>query len=241
MRALRLRRSIISFCYDHDDLPIEDELAQEDWEHLQLLHDALKLFHDVSHRLQGQGRSGHHGCIWEALPALEALLAAAEVGRQLAPQPQYPPQPEISQIDTPAERTRHRQQRRPAGSAPPPEPEAPSSIAIQMGICWQNAWEVLRKYNRKTDEAFPIFAAARLLNTSLRKGFFEHYWTESSEQFIKPMLTSTRDWWEDKYMQNQPAPASGCRHNLNMLVKDRPAESRLAVDVLGVGVYGRVL
>lgn len=163
-------------------------------------------------RLQGKGKLGHHGNIWEALPSLEALLRVAEEGRQQAQEPL-----EADDEAPPAERTRHRRNR--AFNTQEAQPLSP--IALQIAICWQNAWEVLRKYNKKTDEAFEIFAAATLLNPSFRRGFFDTCWTETSQRFINPMLVNVRKHWEQEYMGNQPPPPP-------------PREYRSIVDAIGL-------
>lgn len=226
-RGLRLQRVIHHFCLTHDDFPPQDLLAAEEWGHLQQLCDGLQPFHDISMRLQGQGKYGHHGSVWEALPALEALLRTAEEGRQRAQFNQGAPpaagSPEIEE-DGPAEGTRHRLNRRPVvGATHTQSQEAVSSgtTELHLALCWQNAWEVLRKYNRKSDDAFGIFAAATLLNPSLRRRFFDYYWVESSESFVEPMLRAVRKYWEDEYVGNQ-VPSSP------------PRQYRSLVDLIGV-------
>ena len=41
-----------------------------------------------------------------------------------------------------------------------------------MEVTYQNAWEVLTKYNSLTDESHKIYAAATLANPCLRKLYF---------------------------------------------------------------------
>lgn len=57
-----------------------DALSDTEWLHLQEVADALRPFHDATQRLQGTGRHGTHGSIWEALPTLEFLLKHLESG-----------------------------------------------------------------------------------------------------------------------------------------------------------------
>lgn len=226
-RGFRLQRVIHNFCLTHDDFPQQDPLSGEEWNHLRQLCECLKPFHDVSMRLQGHGKAGHHGSVWEALPALEALLRSAEQGRQRA---QNEREEQLLALNAepegggPAEATRHRSIRRPVvGVAPPPSTETASSCAIdlQVAIRWQNAWEVLQKYNEKSDDSFGIFAAATLLNPSLRRRCFDYYWTESSGRFIEPMLETVRKQWENEYTKHQALSST-------------PRQYRSLVDLIGM-------
>lgn len=81
-RALRVEERLRQFCRDEryrNDLQ-NDTLSDDDWEHLTQVAKALRPFYDATQRMQGAGREGHHGSIWEAIPALEGLLAAMESG-----------------------------------------------------------------------------------------------------------------------------------------------------------------
>ena len=51
-----------------------DTLTVEEWEELQQIHFLLKPFHQLTKQLEGNAVAGHHGSIWEALPAIELLL-----------------------------------------------------------------------------------------------------------------------------------------------------------------------
>jgi hypothetical protein len=84
-RALRVEYRLRQFCQDdqyRNDLQV-DTLTDADWQELRAIHDALEPFHGATQRLQGQAKTGSHGSIWEALPVLEALLAAMEKGLPL--------------------------------------------------------------------------------------------------------------------------------------------------------------
>lgn len=85
-RALRVEERLRLFVRDdryRRDLQ-NDALSDADWEHLQQVAIALKPFHDTTQRMQGSGEEGHHGCIWEAIPALEGLLTKMEKGTAAA-------------------------------------------------------------------------------------------------------------------------------------------------------------
>jgi hypothetical protein len=69
-------------------------------------------------------------------------------------------------------------------------------------ICWQNAWEVLQKYNKITDKSHTVYAAATLLNPSLRRRWFDYNWTGDANEYIQPMLEKNRNRWKAKYMMN---------------------------------------
>jgi hAT family protein len=53
-------------------------LVQDDWEVLKWLAQSLEVFWTQTLRLQGKAKYGHHGAIWEALPAMEYLLEHLE-------------------------------------------------------------------------------------------------------------------------------------------------------------------
>ena len=80
-RALSLRKRIESFCFEYRADISKDILSNEEWSHLEEIVEGLEPFYEVTLRLEGQAKFGHHGAIWEALPALGALLEAMEEGR----------------------------------------------------------------------------------------------------------------------------------------------------------------
>jgi hypothetical protein len=53
---------------------------------LKWLAQALKIFRTQTRRLQGKAKFGHHGAIWEALPAMEYLLGHLEQLKARTPQ-----------------------------------------------------------------------------------------------------------------------------------------------------------
>lgn len=86
--------------------------------------------------------------------------------------------------------------RRPSAATPPP------TILTPLQICWQNAWEVLKKYNNITDRSHGIYAAATLLNPSLRKRWFTQRWSGPAAEYITLMLTANENSWKSKYRVN---------------------------------------
>jgi hypothetical protein len=73
-RALKLRDSIealqIKFASELD----EDALISQDWVILEQIVEVLRPFASITKMLEGNASNGLHGSIWEALPALEALI-----------------------------------------------------------------------------------------------------------------------------------------------------------------------
>ena len=156
------------------------------------LYHGLKPFWVTTLRLEGHGKNGSYGVIWEVLPGLEMLLSHTEKKiTELIPEQQ-----EISQLRT---RSRARQQ----------YSQTPSQTAINpLLVCYQSAWEVLLKYNNLTDKSHEIYAAAALLNPCMRKRYFQGAWTEDAAAFIEPMIQKNRGIWETIYGGNTPTEIS---------------------------------
>jgi hypothetical protein len=74
LRGLKLRGKIMQFSDDHKDELGEDLMTIDDWDVLKWMAASLEPFWTVTQHLQGKARFGHHGAIWEALPAIEHLL-----------------------------------------------------------------------------------------------------------------------------------------------------------------------
>ena len=80
-RALRCRTRIEHFSIDYRKQLGKNYLDPEDWTVLERMFEDLQVFYHATLRLEGHGKKGHHGSIWEALPVLEALLEKMEEGR----------------------------------------------------------------------------------------------------------------------------------------------------------------
>jgi hypothetical protein len=71
-----------------------------------------------------------------------------------------------------------------------------------LGVAFQQAWEKLRKYYVITDQSYEIYAAATLLNPTLRMRYFDEHWIGESAEYKKSMLETLRTIWETRYKQN---------------------------------------
>jgi hAT family C-terminal dimerisation region len=83
-RALDLRERIDTFCFTYRSEIEKDRLTETDWQQLQEITEGLYPFHEVTKYLEGLAKYGHHGAIWEALPALTILLGKMEKGLEMA-------------------------------------------------------------------------------------------------------------------------------------------------------------
>jgi hypothetical protein len=184
-RGLRLREAINLLLAEENGPPQEDKLDNEDWDELRKIYDGLKPYNAITLRLEGYGKTGSHGVIWEALPALDYLLRKAEA--YIRSQGFEPGE------DSLAQPTRGGSRRSATQTVTRPNP---------LVICHHNAWEVLNKYNYKTDENYEIYAAATLLNPTLRGGFFIDSWTGDAEAYIAPMLARNENIWRTQYLPN---------------------------------------
>jgi len=81
-RGLKLKSCICFFCIKYSDGISEDQLTDDDWNHLSEIFKGLKPFHEATLRVESNAGKGHHGAVWEVLPTLEALLSELEEGRQ---------------------------------------------------------------------------------------------------------------------------------------------------------------
>jgi hypothetical protein len=86
IRAIQLQAKISVFSETHRKEMSQFSLTQEDWDVLKWLAQGLEVFWTQTQRLQGKAKFGHHGAIWEALPAMEYLLAHRERLKARTPQ-----------------------------------------------------------------------------------------------------------------------------------------------------------
>ena len=142
----------------------------------------MKPYNAITLRLEGYGTTGSHGVIWEALPALDYLLRKTEAFIR------------SQGVEPGADESVQRGRRTATHTAP----------QNSLLIYYQNAWDVLIKYNNKTDENHEIYAAATLLNPTLRIGFFLDSWTGDAADYITPMLVRNETIWRTQYMLNSP-------------------------------------
>ena len=72
----------MTFCTLYADDLQDDILSKNKWEQLEKIKKILKPFEEVTKHLEGTAIHGHHGSIWEALPAVELLLQHLEKMKQ---------------------------------------------------------------------------------------------------------------------------------------------------------------
>jgi hypothetical protein len=84
-RALRLKDPIDLFISRHvapqragEQTLADDRLLEDDWEQIKHLLRLLKPFRDLTLRLEGKGKTGSRGAVWEILPAMDLLLEHLE-------------------------------------------------------------------------------------------------------------------------------------------------------------------
>ena len=174
-RALRLKKPFQTYLTVTRGIPNDDILTDDDWAQLAAIYQGLKPFWETTLRLEGLAIQGTHGVIWEALPALDMLLDGIETYINSATQP-------------PSQRSQRRN----------------TSYIDPLLVCYQNAWDVLSKYNNLTDRNHEIYAAAALLNPCLRKRYFIRSWTNDAATEIEPMIEKNRGIWQRNYQLNQP-------------------------------------
>jgi hypothetical protein len=73
-RGIQLYSKIAVYSEDHRDELGDDFLLTDDWDVLKWIAQCLYPFWETTLHLQGKARFGHHGAIWEALPAIKYLL-----------------------------------------------------------------------------------------------------------------------------------------------------------------------
>ena len=73
-RALKLRRRIDIYCFDHKSFLEQDTLTPDDWTSLTILNSILEPFKKDTINLQGRRASGSYGTAWEVLPTIHKLL-----------------------------------------------------------------------------------------------------------------------------------------------------------------------
>jgi len=85
-RAIRLQAKISVFFEIHRKEIGLFSMLQEDWDVLKWLAQGPEIFWTQTQHLQGKAKFGHHGAIWEALPAMEYLLYHLEQPKGRTPQ-----------------------------------------------------------------------------------------------------------------------------------------------------------
>jgi hypothetical protein len=73
-RALTLKPRLIAFLIQYAEELEDDLLTEKDWQQLEIIAEVLEPFAEVTVHLEGRAEKGHHGSVWEVLPAIEALI-----------------------------------------------------------------------------------------------------------------------------------------------------------------------
>jgi hypothetical protein len=77
-----------------------------------------------------------------------------------------------------------------------------------LAICYQQAWEKLKKYYDLTDNSHHIYCAGIVFHPALRDDYFEDHWTDGElPSWIPIMISHIRDRWEGNYRDLETAPA----------------------------------
>jgi hypothetical protein len=85
-RALLLKPRIVAFLIQYAEDLEEDLLTEEDWQQLEIIVEVLKPFHVITVHLEGRAEEGHHGSVWEVLPAIESLIEHLDTMKLKYPQ-----------------------------------------------------------------------------------------------------------------------------------------------------------
>lgn len=89
-RALQLRPRLDILAQTFKTEIGQDALSEQDWEVLTHLSKLLLPFYSVTLHLEGQAKAGHHGSVWEALPAIESLIDHLDKMKQEYTQETHP-------------------------------------------------------------------------------------------------------------------------------------------------------
>ena len=68
----------MTFYSENEEELAADIFIKREWNELKNIEILLKPFYSLTKRMKGNPIDGHHGSIWEALPAVEMLLQHLE-------------------------------------------------------------------------------------------------------------------------------------------------------------------
>ena len=98
------------------------------------------------------------------------------------------------------------------------------TTATALEVAYQNAWEKLTKYYKRSDETYQIYAAAVLLYPSFRRHYFQARW---EQKWMRPMIAGVKKHWsqcyqaldarEDDSINKGEAPLKQARTELDFL------------------------
>jgi hypothetical protein len=193
-RALLLRKAIDLFCLQYiesKDLDVGFKLDDLAWSRLQVVCDILEKFEYATKTLEGSAKEGHHGTLWECLPAIELLLKQLEDLKL-----QYP-----LLNNSPAIFSASQGRRKNNASTPASQPVADQFFAIAVN----NAWVKLDKYYDLTDRSI-AYVAAVVLNPAHKWKYFEKHWASKVDWLMKAKEKFQALW--DQYKKDHPIPAA---------------------------------
>jgi hAT family C-terminal dimerisation region len=191
-RALLLRKPIDLFCLQYiesKDLNTGFKLDGLAWSRLQAVCDILEKFEVVTKTLEGSAKEGHHGALWECLPAMELILKQLEDLKS-----KYP------LLDNHSVASNASQSRRKSGV-----PLTPSETLTDqfLAIAINNAWVKLDKYYNLTDRSV-VYIAAVILNPAHKWKYFEKHWATRVD-WLATAKEKFQILW-DQYKKDHPIP-----------------------------------
>ena len=152
---------------------LEDHLTTEDWRVLTEVLTHLKPFNDMTLYLQSRAKEGHHGTLWEGLPAMEFLL-----DRVISAKEDHKARMEAEGLDE-------------------DDPVAKTNKHIATSL--DNCWGKLDEYYTMLDET-PVYTAAIVLHPGHGWGYLEEKWTsEKQKEWLNSAKTSVKALWKDHY------------------------------------------
>jgi hypothetical protein len=191
-RALRLRKAVDLFCLQYiesKDLETGFKLDDLAWSRLQAVCDILEKFEVVTKILEGSAKEGHHGALWECLPAMELILKQLEDLKIKHPL-----------MDHHSTVLGASQSRRKTIAPPPPsEPLTDQFLAVAVN----NAWVKLDKYYDLTDRSV-VYIAAVVLNPAHKWKYFEKHWA-TKVHWLATAKKKFQALW-DQYQKDHPVP-----------------------------------
>jgi hypothetical protein len=152
---------------------VEDHLTTEDWRVLTEVLSHLKPFHDMTLRLQSRAKEGHHGTLWEGLPAMEFLL-----DKVISAKADHTTRMEAEKLD---------------------EDDPVNKTNKHIATSLDNCWGKLDEYYKMLDET-PVYAAAVVLHPGQGWRYLEEKWTSPAQkEWLKTAKKAVRTLWEDFY------------------------------------------
>ena len=168
---------------------VEDHLTTKNWRVLTEVLSHLKPFYDMTMRLQSRAKEGHHGTLWEGLPAMEFLL-----DKVISAKANHATRIEAKTLDE-------------------DDPVAKTNKHIATSL--DNCWGKLDQYYTMLDET-PVYAAAIVLHPGQGWRYLEEKWTSPKQkEWLKTAQTAVKALWKDRYDINPNPNAQTSSHPLS--------------------------